>query len=563
MIIVLFVLLGVLGWSPGLRAQDFVIQESFRLHDGDLADWAATDLDDSAWADVRLNAVPALGGIVILRGRLQLQEKHRVANQPTAVFLAALAACELAWDGVPVGRSGQPAVTADAEIPGPIETHWMVPERLALSGEHLIALRCSAHHRHFRPSIGYYAVVIADYDALLSTVRVKSWIALSSLSGMLVVGLFALFMVFSDRRDRAFLLLGAVCLCGGSLLLAESWRSLFGYTYNWHFLRLLTITGLTALLNLGIVGFVVVRYPGRHARHAILALVVLLLVSLLPHSWDAKAIAMYAAGLGIACLWMLRAVWRHQRGSVPALLGVLVTLAVFALQPLGFADVSLYISLDFLLACLLLAHVIQLREFRLAHERTLLKSARLESELLRKHIQPHFLMNTLTALSEWIEQEPAVAVQMIDALSTEFRLLASIADHALIDLGTELALCRTHLSIMSRRCDREYLFDVDGIDMQDRVPPALFHTLVENAITHDDSAQLRVTLRLTASSQGSRVRYIFEAPGSGAAGAQLVEGTGLRYVRARLQESFGTEWSFDAAWAGTIWRTEIVVPKRT
>ncbi|MES1211514.1 MAG: histidine kinase, partial [Acidobacteriota bacterium] len=357
-----------------------------------------------------------------------------------------------------------------------------------------------------------------------------------------IVGIFALVLFFADRRDRSFLLLGLVCLSGGALLLAESWRTVFGYTYDWHFLRLLLVTALSALLNLAIVGFVLVRFPDRFARPVMIALAACLCLALVAPTWDGKALAMFIAGLAAATGWVLRAVRRGKQGSLPALTGLVVTLAALLWRPAEFTDRTLYFALDFLLACLLVAHALQLRSFRREHEEVLVRSARLEIELLRKHIQPHFLMNTLTALSEWIEQDPAVAVSLIESISQEFRLLGRIADRVLIGLGEELDLCRTHIAILSRRRDRNYELRVEGIDARDLVPPAVFHTLVENAITHDASKSERIVLTLSAVPEGERVRYTFTAPGAESAGAKA-EGTGLRYIRARLQESLGDDWS--------------------
>jgi LytS/YehU family sensor histidine kinase len=292
-----------------------------------------------------------------------------------------------------------------------------------------------------------------------------------------------------------------------------------------------------------------------------LALVGGLAAALAVHSWDGKALLMFVVGLTLATAWVARAAWLRERGSTPALIGLVVALVTLLWLPFQFADVTLYLALDFLLACLLVAHALQVRRFRQEREEALIKSARLEAELLRRHIQPHFLMNTLTALSEWIEEEPAVAVSMIEAISEEFRILARISNRTLIELGEELDLCRTHIEIMSRRRGRAYVLRVDGVDTHDLVPPAIFHTLVENAITHDDSGQKLVELTLSATANGAGVRYDFAAPYSGS-GAGATEGTGLRYIRARLDESFGRDWALESGPADGEWRTSLSIPRR-
>ena len=50
-----------------------------------------------------------------------------------------------------------------------------------------------------------------------------------------------------------------------------------------------------------------------------------------------------------------------------------------------------------------------------------LRSARLELELLKKHIQPHFLLNSLNSVIAWLEEEPSTAVRLVNALAEELR----------------------------------------------------------------------------------------------------------------------------------------------
>lgn len=561
---------GALASPPPASAQDFVRQTHVRLHVGDVPGWADPGLDDSAWRTVPLGAVPGTGGLVVLRSRFQLDGRTTLPGHPTGVLFAALASCEIAWDGVVIGRSGRPGATAREEVPGPIQAQWAVPDRLATPGGHLLALRCSTHHRGFRPTLGYWSLTVGDYDLLREGTGRWTRTALASLSGMAMVGIFALALFLADRRDRSFLLLGLVCLAGGALLLAESWRNVFGYGYDRHILRLALLTLLTALFNFALAAFVVVRFPAsatpakRVERKALGLLALALLAACFDPTWDGKGLLMFLVGLVFATGWTARAAWRRERGSLPVLAGLAGLLAALFGSPYAFADLTFYLALDLLLLCLLVAHALQVRRLRLEHEGAVVRSARLEIELLRRQIQPHFLMNTLTALSEWIEQEPKAAVSLVEAIAEELRLLGRIADQRLIPLSEELALCRTHLAVMSRRRDREYELEVTGADPGDLVPPAIFHTLVENAVTHDGTRGRKVVLTLGAEpAEGGDRRYVFSAPYGGDRGesAEPKEGTGLRYVRARLQESLGSRWTLTSGPSGDSWRTELTIPR--
>lgn len=533
----------------------------FAMHEGDIKDWANPRLDDAGWPPVAFHDLPDSAEILILRAGVDLSALQVEQGQPTGLIVAAMAACEVAWDGVVIVRNGKPARTAEGEIPGAVQGLWQVPDRLLSDGTHNLALRCSAHHRHFKPTNGYWGVWVGDYRVLAEYLGSSMTAALSSLIGMLMVGVFALVMYVVDRRERAFLLLGLVCIAGAALLLAESWRSWFGYTYNWHLLRLVAVTGLAALLNIALLAFVQVRFSGRAGRWYWLTLGLGVVLGLIVPYWDGKSVVMFLFGLSLCTIWVTRAAWQRQRGSLPALLGFGLTLGTLLWSPFQFADLNLYLALDALLLCLLIAHALQVHHDRRAHEAALVKSARLEVELLRKHIQPHFLMNTLTALSEWIESEPAVAVEMIDSISAEFRILARIADRPLISLGEELDLCQTHVEIMSRRRDREYRLRSEGVDRTEQVPPAIIHTLVENAISHDAGGAKRIELRLIGSHQGEQRRYRFVGPANPepVRAAAVDEGTGFSYIRARLRESYGDAWSLRYGPCADGWETEIVI----
>jgi LytS/YehU family sensor histidine kinase len=146
-------------------------------------------------------------------------------------------------------------------------------------------------------------------------------------------------------------------------------------------------------------------------------------------------------------------------------------------------------------------------------------------------------MNVLTSILEWIEQEPARASRFVLALADELSLLTRASAHALIPIELELELCRAHVALMSQRLEVEVSLSVSGIDPAEQVPPAVFHTLIENAMTHGCFAEGPVRITLDAARAGARRRYRFVSPEVAPLPASR-EGTGSRYLRARLQVAF-------------------------
>jgi hypothetical protein len=525
-----------------------------RLRVGHDPSWSSPALDDSSWQQLSLNDVPQANDSIWLRWKIDLTKYKRAPGKPFGLYFGALASHEVWWDGELIGRGGVVGRTKDTEIPGPIEAHYQVPDRLATPGVHTVAVRASAFHRGFSPGNGYWALVVGNYDKIIAMRAGWAHLATIALSGILLTGVFAFAMFWLARRDRSFLLLGTLCLTAACLLIAEAWRPLFGYTYDWHIVRLRLIVALSCLTGVQLVALLIARFPHRHGRAVLIATAILsAILPWIPRGWDPKSTFVFMLTFAVASIWTAWAAMRRLHGSVLALIGVgLATLALF-LVPYDWADRWLYFGLNLLFVCLLCSHALEVR--REQHQK-----ARLELEMLRRHLQPHFLMNTLTALSEWIEQDPKTAVRMIESLSEELRILGEMSSRPLVPAEEELRLCRSHLANMSLRKDVAYQLEVEGIDDARLVPPAVFHTLVENAITHAPASD-RVTLRLAAEMDGDRVRYTFESPADRQDGLSSAhKGGGTRYIEARLREVWGDAWTFRQGKRGAVWRAEIEVP---
>lgn len=522
---------------------------AFRVHDGFDPRWTQPSFDDSSWHRTELHEIRQTGEVT---SRRTVTLKARQEPHPTAIYIGGMFSHEIWWDGVLIGRGGVVGRTAAEEQPGPIEAHYQIPDQLAAPGEHTLVIRSSAFHRGFSPLRGYWSVYIGDYDRVVSGRKASANLALIALSGIVMTAIFAFALYFLTGRHPSFLILGALCVAAGGLLVTEAWRALVGYTYDWHIVRLRLVVALSWIVGNLLVALLVTRFPHRHSRWALAATAI---VSIAPvpfiRGWDPKSGWIFVVCIFVSLGWTIFAAGRRMPGSVLALIGILGTALTLLLEPMTFVDNLAYFAFDFLFVCLLCSHALEVR--RAQQEKT-----RLQLEMLRRHMQPHFLMNTLTALSEWIEQEPKTAVRLIESLAEEMRILADMSNRRVVSADDELRLCRRHLANMSLRKEVAYELQVDGVDGERPVPPAVFHTLVENAITHGDANGGRVTMRLTARAERDRVTYVFEAPAGAPNGS--AGGTGTRYIEARLREAWGDAWSFRQGRRGAMWRAEIEVP---
>ena len=105
---------------------------------------------------------------------------------------------------------------------------------------------------------------------------------------------------------------------------------------------------------------------------------------------------------------------------------------------------------------------------------------------LRLHLEPHFLFNTLNAISSEVAENPDLARDMIADLGTLLRRSLDSRVSARIALAEELALLEHYLSIQRVRFGHrlEITIDVEPDLLSAMVPPMLLQPIVENAIRH-------------------------------------------------------------------------------
>lgn len=125
----------------------------------------------------------------------------------------------------------------------------------------------------------------------------------------------------------------------------------------------------------------------------------------------------------------------------------------------------------------------------------------------------------------------------------EFDIVLAISDKKLIPLEQEIELCRAHVAIMSFRREKNYLLHVGDLPPGEYIPPAILHTLIENGITHNDLEQQDIHFRIDFTRNGWRRIYrVFTETATPTLPSKISEGTGLRYIRARLEESYPGRW---------------------
>ncbi|MBI5694019.1 MAG: histidine kinase [Verrucomicrobia bacterium] len=527
-----------------------------RWRPGDDGRWAGPEFADQDWPVTGYWNLPARAGVFWVRFRVRMEPEG--ARLPGGLLISTVMAYEIFWDGVRLGESGVPGNDRAAEVPGRVDRWFSLPDQLRQPGEHVVALRLSSHRCGF-PAAQTGLRLLIDEPERLQRVAVREALVPTLAAGAAVMaGLAGFIMWLVAARRPTLLLLTGMCLSAAAMQALHAHRWFFQYPADWHYPVLLVMAFLVGLQGICLVAFLLVHFavPGARWLPAALVAVYVVVSWWSPARLNLEGVHMLGIGMAVALACAGWAAWRRRQGAWPALIGVWISGAALSFEP---SDYRTNFFVKFLPAMLGLtaALAVRLRDERLQARSAQLTAARLELELLKKNIQPHFLLNTLATVLETIEQEPRVAAALVEALAGEFRVLSRVAGEKLIPLSQELELCRAHLRVMSLRKEAPCTLDTTGVDETTPVPPALFHTLIENGLTHlrPRDGRYEFILRQERTPAETRYRLVARGVRGPEAAEPGREGTGLRYLKARLEESCTGRWTLAGGPVPEGWET--------
>lgn len=198
-------------------------------------------------------------------------------------------------------------------------------------------------------------------------------------------------------------------------------------------------------------------------------------------------------------------------------------------------------------------HRAKARELRTAQLETRLAHAQLD--MLKMQLHPHFLFNTLNAISALMHRDTKAAEEMLAGLSDLLRLTLDNAAVQEVTLKSELEFTGRYLEIEQVRfADRlKVHFDIDPETLDALVPNMVLQPLVENAVRHGIATRDRSgTVEVISRREGDRLQLsvLDDGPGlppgfswqnGNGNGTSKKQGLGLGNTRARLQQLYGSE----------------------
>jgi two-component system, LytTR family, sensor kinase len=187
------------------------------------------------------------------------------------------------------------------------------------------------------------------------------------------------------------------------------------------------------------------------------------------------------------------------------------------------------------------------RDLQIANERAERLRVQAELQALRAHINPHFLFNSLHAVTQLLHTDPSRAELALDRLSTLFRYALRLDREQIevVTLDEEWAFAKDYLWLEQLRLgDRlTVIEELDDDALECVVPPFSLQPLLENALKHGIAPRVgpgSITVRLRETD--GRVQLTVADDGAGSAPITAASrGVGLRAVTQRMQSRFGAE----------------------
>ncbi|MBO3698829.1 sensor histidine kinase [Roseivirga sp. E12] len=158
----------------------------------------------------------------------------------------------------------------------------------------------------------------------------------------------------------------------------------------------------------------------------------------------------------------------------------------------GGVDVLISIGITFFITFFMFAKTFldNWRKASLDTERIKREQMSTKYESLKNQVNPHFLFNSLNALTNLVYEDQDMAADFIRKLSKVYRYVLDNQSKEVVPLETELAFVNSYLFLQRIRFDDKLKVKIDISGYENRmIPPIALQMLFENAIKHNTIAE--------------------------------------------------------------------------
>ena len=193
------------------------------------------------------------------------------------------------------------------------------------------------------------------------------------------------------------------------------------------------------------------------------------------------------------------------------------------------------IGVSFLILSMLVVHAIQFfrnwKKSVIMQEQLKREQLDLQYETLKSQINPHFLFNSLNAITSLIRKDPDKATLFVKKLSGVFRYVLEQKDKEITTVEAELGFVESYIFLQKIRFGDNLVLNTDVTDREKFVVPLSFQMLIENAIKHNVISR---EYPLTISIYSKNDDYIAFTNNLRKKGPVATSGTGLNNIKSRF-----------------------------
>jgi len=199
-----------------------------------------------------------------------------------------------------------------------------------------------------------------------------------------------------------------------------------------------------------------------------------------------------------------------------------------------------------------MGHYRELRERKRAMAELAVELSEARMMALRMQINPHFLFNTMNAISSLMYTNVNAADRMMEQLSNMLRVTLERGSQQTIRLREEIEFIEMYLSLQNIRSSDRVVqrLSIDPHLYDATVPAMLLQPLVENAYVHGLSKlNDQGLIEITARAENSKLRIAVRNRGVGLSVPDRHEsprsGIGLNNIRSRLRLHYGDQGNLE------------------
>ena len=131
------------------------------------------------------------------------------------------------------------------------------------------------------------------------------------------------------------------------------------------------------------------------------------------------------------------------------------------------------------------AFLLEWRQLSIDMEKLKTEQVSTQYQSLRNQVNPHFLFNSLNALTSLVYDDQSKAVEFIRKLSQVYRYVLDKKDEELVPLEDEIGFMENFIFLQQIRFGENLKINLSNDQVDGYLPPLALQILIENAIKHN------------------------------------------------------------------------------